>query len=630
MSTPTSKYKGGYSEKGFTRIGYTHGLNSSTIQDTPTWLNQYYQPYRAKLEIFDINGFNLLAKYDSFASDLETNDFHLVYLECEPTVGNNSTGTWGCLIEDNQGVIDRKKIGISNRVKISMGQTGGSGYKTIFQGVCRYDETDTSKTDWMRIKMTGFGTQYITNERLINYHKVAARNDLLSADPFVFDPNMTASALAKAILNNTNVLASNSGGTRFDTVAEVGQYTTNGIESIANFIPGISFPFTPVSTAFNQLSDTVGAEWGVDALNDFYFRFPSSQITKNIMTIKALPDFERDSSTMTAYMQKGATVTVGRTMRREDGFANKLFALAGNRQVLESSSAGATNSTTLSGKAIAQQIIAGSTLLRDLALTLSKAGKVTGFLQGKIVVDNNNSPTGSTIANFQIDMNDIPLDVAGPVYKLNTNFLGKISPNQLYWIVLYSVGQDENNTVRWHNDGITDDDTKTLASGFRTPGNKVGDDEREQGWTVSTSGPTYSYAAFATQRHIVVVSDPFSIARFGEVDDIITNTAIKDAQTMTQYLYNLLVYTAKPKLIYPTLTVSIPLGGFVPGQLIQIIDRKAGLTEEINRLAELISVRYVWDSSASDSHKHAVGINTCDITLIGYYDFVREEAIEPI
>jgi hypothetical protein len=94
---------------------------------------------------------------------------------------------------------------------------------------------------------------------------------------------------------------------------------------------------------------------------------------------------------------------------------------------------------------------------------------------------------------------------------------------------------------------------------------------------------------------------------------------------MIQYLYSLLAFTAKPKLIYPSFTSTIPqTGGFKPGQLVQVIDRRSGNTEEKKTLAELISVRYVWDARASGGKTSAVGINTCDISLIGYETFQDE------
>jgi hypothetical protein len=630
MSTP-GPILGGFTRDGFTTDGFTQDILSHQV--LPSWISDYYRPWRCKLEFFDKDNQSVLATYDSFLSNVADNDFHLQYLDCEPQVGNISTGTWSCIIEDSSQLIDRKQIGISNRVKISMGQTQ-AGYIPVFQGVVRFDQSDTSQANSLRLFMSGFGTQYIFNERLINFTRVAPKSSVNSQNPFAFDINFTASNTIKKLLTDKNLLVSNTELSARDTLIDlIGNLDLSSIDNVNTFIPGLSFFYQPAHNAFNQIADLTGTEWGVDSsTNKFYLRFPkSTQSAADSIVIKSLPDYgiNRDKPEATAYIMRGSTLQIGRSMRREDGFANKLFALAGSKLRVDASSTSATGSTSLAGTAIGQQVRAGSTQLRDLALTMSKTGspeQISQFVQGRICLDSGyDFPAESrVVSDFQINVDDIPT-AAGPVYKLNLNFNEKINPGGYYWILLYQLGEEPNqsSTVSWHHDNITNDSTKH-ASAIRMPGAKVVDPSNPQSWTISTDGPTYAFGAFYATSHIVTASDPFSIRKWGEVDDVVTNTAIKDNQTMVQYLYSLLAFTAKPKLLYPTITTTIPSNGFKPGQLVQVIDRMSGNTEEKKTLAELLSVRYVWDARGSGGKNTAVGINTAEISLIGYLDYLEE------
>ena len=400
------------------------------------------------------------------------------------------------------------------------------------------------------------------------------------------------------------------------------------------FIPGISTFYQPASNLINTIADLAGAEWGVrHDTNQFYLQYPKKETSDATLVLKSMPDYAtgRDIPETTSYILKGRTNQIGLTMRKEDGFANKLFAFAASKRRVDSSSVNSSGSTSLSNTAVAQQVKAGSTQLRDLAFTLSKIGSVEHigrFVDGRICHDSSfDFPAeNKIIADFQIDVNDIPLN-PGPVYKLNLAFNEKVNPGDYYWIILYQFGDEPNQSsyVSWHHDDLTDIETKQLASAVRIPGAKVVDPSNPQTWTVSRDGPTYSYGAFYVSNHIVSASDPFSIRRWGEVDDLVANTNIKDSQTMVQYLYTQLAWTAKPKIIYPTITASIPLNGFFqPGQLVQIIDNKSGNTADKMTLAELVSVRYVWDARATGENQHAEGINSAEISLIGYYNYLDE------
>lgn len=589
-------------------------------------LNAYYKIYSPMLQLFD-KDWNILFTYDSFAG---SNPIHLEYLDCEATVG--STGTWSAIINDYEKSLDRNTLGIGNRVIIWKGQNASS-YTRIFTGVCRYDENVRNRGDALSYLLTGYGTQYIVNERVINFAKSAPRKDALtSTGSYIFDVNMQANNIVRAIVSDPN-----SQPVAHPTIQESGNFDLSGIDArVDNFIPAIFLPYIDANIALDQISTLVGGEWGVDYNNRFYLRFPDTGADVDTITIKWKPDYVNDDPSLTAYMVSGEQ-RYGRSMRKEDGFANRLFALTAAKQLINSSSQATGGSDDLSSKAIAQRIIPGSAKFRDLALSLSKVGAPDTSsdpnLHGKIVLDNgNDSPNmRAMVGQFDIPLDDIPGGSSpSTIYKFNVTYASRVNvvPSLKYWLVLYQVGElnDQNNTIRWyHNNDYT---TDNQFSASKSPGTVHDDSNEEIGWMVSDTGPTFAYAAFSSLSHVSIAWDARSIDRWGLVDGFVNNSSISDFDTMNRYLYAILQFSAKPKLMYTLTNVSMPLGNnIIPGQLVQIVDDVSGLTRAKNRFAEAMSVRYEWGSKGGTAGggSSAAGTNLCTTSLLGYYNFLTEE-----
>ena len=61
---------------------------------------------------------------------------------------------------------------------------------------------------------------------------------------------------------------------------------------------------------------------------------------------------------------------------------------------------------------------------------------------------------------------------------------------------------------------------------------------------------------------------------------------------------------------------------FMPGQLVTVVDTKAGFTPERNTVAEVQEVRY--EFSAESPGKDPLGAHTCEVRLLGYVDYKEQ------
>lgn len=595
-------------------------------------LNQYYKPYACKLEVYDQN-WNIIAFYDSFDT-ANKNTINLVSLECDSAVA--STGTWTCILEDFKKEQDRNILGIGNKIMVYKGQTPNS-YKRIFTGVCRHDEDIRNKgDDTLYYNLSGFGTQYVISERVINFAKSAPQKiNLTSTGSYLFDTSMQADNIIRTLLADPA-----STPTGYPSLQESGDFDLSGISSrVNNFLPAVYLPYQDGNAALDSITSLIGAEWGVDADNRFYLRFPDASADADTIIIKTKPDYANDNPQHTSYMVSGEQ-RYGRSMKREDGFANRLFALTASRQVVSASSSPTGGSETLHDKGIAQRVVPGTNRFRDLALSLSKVGapdiSSDPYIHGSIFTDVNDSPNAhGVVGQFDIDITSIPQgSTPQTTYQFNVAYADRLTivPNQPYWLVLHQLTalNDQNNSIRWYHNN--DFETPNQYSAMKSPGTVFDDSNEEIGWMISDQGPTYSYAAFSTMSHVAIAWDSNSIDRWGLVDGFINNSSISDYDTMTRYLYSILQFSAKPKLQYTLTNVTFPLGWeIVPGQLVQIIDEGSGLTDAKHRMAEVMSVRYNWQSGGAGGRggHSAAGINTCTIGLLGYYDFLKEEPQGP-
>ena len=111
-------------------------------------------------------------------------------------------GTFALKINDPERQIDEQKIGLGNKVWIQAGRDENILFN-LFSGVCRSCKPIRQHYNLLGYELSGFGTQIIMNERIVNFLRTAIRDPSNPNKPLVQDPNMAASKLFKVLAGQT-------------------------------------------------------------------------------------------------------------------------------------------------------------------------------------------------------------------------------------------------------------------------------------------------------------------------------------------------------------------------------------------------------------------------------------------
>jgi hypothetical protein len=150
-----------------------------------------------------------------------------------------------------------------------------------------------------------------------------------------------------------------------------------------------------------------------------------------------------------------------------------------------------------------------------------------------------------------------------------------------------------------------------------TPGNQFN-------WVINDAGPVYAFSTFSSVNHILVQSDPESIAENGLIEQVVNLPAFDDDATYQKVLVKLLKYSAKEKRIYDITKVTIPTAKlFRPGELVTVVDSKAKLDLEKSINAEIVEVSYNFDVNSN-----ALGCKYVNLRMIGFIDPVINNYLE--
>ena len=344
------------------------------------------------------------------------------------------------------------------------------------------------------------------------------------------------------------------------------------------------------------------------------------------------------------------------SMRKEDGFTNRIFSKTGADIATGIQSGSSENATQMSGIDVAQQIAVNSTRFRDIAFTLSVKGKGEekpnnggiwnpGTTKFKIVNDEGNRP--GSIVELESEFEVVSQFESGEIKPIFLKLpqghqLKTLKPGDKAWIIFIQESvahwdadkRDQCGIVNpdfgvlWHHDGGNTGVSalrtvcSTLEPFVRTPPSA----DTTSGWVINTAGPTYSHTFFDSFTHIIEASDNESINRYGQVDSFIDATWLTDENSMNQYLSSILQYAAKPRRIYEMAEVFIPYQKLIePGELVTVIDPESGHTPERHLTAEVQEVRYEFAADASG--RNPLGANTCEVRLLGYVDYREQEVM---
>jgi hypothetical protein len=511
--------------------------------------------------------------------------------------------------------------------------------------------------------MSGFGTQVIFNERVVNFLRQSIRRTDNPNRPFFDDPNMKAYLLFKELCEKTDVIPTVHPAIKHTLYP--GMFNTTDLidPAVDTFIASITEPYVEASQVANNIADMAGAVWGVEpgspsTADKVFLRFPSTVHSGILIKDRPEPeDPDEPTSTNVSYLTAKTGFNYTDSMKKEDGFTSKPFSKTGQDLVSGSTSAGDENSTSMHTIDLAQQITVNSTQFRDIAVTVSINGSGE---EDPVGLGNLWNPTTTQFAIVN-DENGRP----GSIRELDLSFelilengqtktlflqlpqqhtLRTLKPGDKAWLIMYNEGMAiwhtslpatwpdgchqgfESHALQWQHDGGTTG-TSAIRTVCRRRPSLHGPKNREppmtdtaSGWVVNNAGPTYSHTFFDSFTHIVEAADQESIDKYGEVDSFIDANWITDEDTMSSFLGSFIQYAAKPRRIYEMSEIYIPyLSPIQPGQLVTVVDTKSGLTANKNTIAEVQEVRY--EFSAESAGRTPLGTNVCEVRLLGYVDY---------
>jgi hypothetical protein len=476
----------------------------------------------------------------------------------------------------------------------------------------------------MDYTITGFGEMASLNDLIVNFKRASSK---LAED--VNDPNfqlrpdskMAVFELVRDLMEDLDIRV-----TRDLKVKDYMKLSISGISSQVNErLLSVIQPMTEVSQVLNFLAEVTGAYWKIEN-GKLIFEYPDVKHSGIILKNKV---HSTDLADSTSYFAGPWTYTD--SISKSDGFANRIYTSTTIDTKSVANSMTNKGSTSLYGRAIAQQFTTIESRMSTLAFIMSKVGDPFGttttedigaglstdvtdqIVKGEIRIDMDNKPNGPAIVQFQIP-------VSGLTTTADTIFVNEInvnpavlSPTAKYWIVLFPVGTSLRNTIRWHHNG--DLSTIDQYSAFAQGESKSDLSD----FKVARFGPTYTYTIFAKIRRLQEYSDPQSIARFRLKEDRVDLDFLDDSLSTAKMMQNVLAYRGKPVRKYNVNEVTLPLNlWFTPGTNITISDDTGHHELSRNIFAEIHEVRYSWSADTSDK---TIGIFKCTIMPIGHLNW---------
>ena len=575
----------------------------------------YWTPLRCRVEIYDNKGLELLLVYDAFFPNSTT----IKLLDCEVTLGlTNSSFT--LKFEDGQGTINQSTIGLGNKVLIYAGRVANN-LTLIFTGYSIKRSPRILGNHVMEYSMEGHSEMASFNDIIVNFKRASSELVDITDPNFPKRPDslMSVHELVRDLMEDLDVRV-----TKDIRIKEYLNLDISGISAeVKERLLSVAQQLTEVSQVLNFFSEVTGAYWKIEN-GKLFFEYPDVRHSGIIIKNKTDPS---DLATTTSYFNGSWSYTD--SISKEDGFANRIYINTNIDTKSVANSMVNQGSTSLYGRAIATQFTTVDSRIQTLALILSRVGDPFSDIQtefstdvneqvieGEIRIDNNNSPDGAVISQFEVQaggLTSTPDTIFVNDIKIDASVL---SPNAKYWIVLMPTGTSNRDTIRWHHDG--DLSTANHWSAFAQGQSKsdLGD------WQKSRFGPTFCHAVFARIRRLQEYSDPQSIAKFRLKEDVHDAEFLDDSLSVAKLAQNVLAVRGKPVRLYEFNEVTLPLNTwFVPGLNVTIVDDTGHHEIDRNIFAEIQEVRYSWSTEAANK---TIGTFSIGILPVGHLNWHTE------
>lgn len=571
---------------------------------------------RPRIKFKSLDGTDTYFEFNPFSSPKDVN---VIYMDVEDAMGE--TGTFNIIVEDSNNIIDKDHLR-NTKVYLELGKSEASlshfliGFADIF-------DSSRPRTNYQEYRISGFGSVIRAAELLLLIRQ-ASKIDNLSSQVKP-DANFSVKAQYERSFSERKFRPLNR-----EDFEELSGWTADIADDLTINYPIINEVFTTYWDYWDRLASLQGNEWfvnysgGQEVLTAKHPSFLHSGITIKSGDLQSVSD----DATKTSYIKSSFSVTDDASTNA--GVRTRLYTTTVTDRETVSSSFVDKGSTTLNQRFIAQQFKVANDQRRitDLAFILHKIGEPTSpkdRVNGEIRLDNGGTPgkpTGDKLASFEIPLSSIESQ-SDTIFINDINFKsGSVQGITKLWIVLKdrsglkgNVENDPANTVGWHHDGVfaAKVDGEYSAS-FNVTDSNDRDNIAGLNWVVSTSGPKYTYSAFANIRRLQARTNPSAASRIRMKEAFIDSSFLKDSKSVNRFLSLNLSKFAKARRSVTGVRVTIPNNTlFRPYQFVTFAD---GLSDIVHDL-QVSRARYVISALPGDPQ---YGTTECELTLNGQFN----------
>jgi hypothetical protein len=601
-------------------LGLTQGykFTKTEIADLQSFNRNYTKPIKFDLKILSIDG-ELLSEFNQFKARYQDQEINL--FEVNVNEAQDQTGDFTFSFFDHENNIDQSKMIEGCRIIITMGRDYNFQQPLIY-GIMKNKEIKRGRMDETFLTIGGVGSEIILADAQTSLVRQAAFLNIGTGVLNDKDESMFANNILIDFFENTRYCQDIDINLR-----DRGQYDLSLLEKskVKDFLGSIKYPDQDALSTCRGIADLTLSYFKVNASNQPTLEYGNDRFSG--VTLKQYVASERpdDLGTNTSYFKGEWSLRTA--MEKTLGNSNILISETGKLRKPVSSSTDSVNKLSLFNKDLAQSIEVTNSF-QDLTLLMSKLDEgsfnVT-TLHGHIVQDKNGLPAGTQIISFDIPLKDIadgtnPAPVTIPNLKMNENLL---TIGKKIWLIFYEIGDSENRTVFWYNNGVKDGTTPPSAIRPLPNGRSPGEDHtNSQFWELMNNGlgPTFAYSLFNTRKFQAVITDPISIAQHGIISARFDVPWTDDLITTVKSMNATIFYTAKRRMDYTMNEVFIPEDYYFPvGDIFRLIDPKSGHTIRRSVRANVYQRRVAWNAFNSPH-----GIHTLAILPYSYYNPVYD------
>lgn len=591
--------------------------NSSVIYDLPLM---------PLIDIYDNTGQLLYYSFDAHNPDAQTdamnppNNEQHVCTNISVTIGKNKN-TIEFTVLDELNTWNRALVSEGNIVRVTAGKTTSSRL-FLFKGRIKKMRPKHIGNGFRQYTFEGIGEKAETNYIKVTYQRAATSvsfDDDINI-PTKPDSQMQVHVLVKELLESLGVQIT----TPNQSIKDYLGLDLSGIStSVAVRILSVNFIDVPLSTVLDFFAEISGAYWDIRD-SKFIFEFP--KLKHSGIVIKADTSGKHsDLADEVAYFVGDDGWEYTESIDLADGFMTHVpvKTIIATKSVANfSENQNQLFVSTLYKRHLAQQFTALDSRFITLKLVLSQIGDPTGgvldpehpiILTGDIVTDNNDTPTGSVIASFEIPYQGLtssPTDIFINDLKIDPSVA---SPNTKYWVRIHAIGVSRGDSVRWHHNN--DVSTTGIRSAYA-----VGDvDDSELNWKVSERGPAYLMTMFAKIQRIQIFGDQDAADRYNRTDSTLDVTYLEDVESVSTLAQLELAVRSNPARVYDAKQVTVPKEKlYYPGEMVTIVDPILSLDLNENVEAEIQEVDYNFNSDK-------LGLQHVSLKPLGEYHYKLED-----